>query len=589
MLSIRSLLNGTLLVCLVMSAVALAGGEAGNGGDALVCRNAVGEIKTVEFFDVYEARKVRQMVPKLGDPKLSPVAKVELMLKSIEGMSPTRTALYRQWLTTFFTDAKFLKAEILDNIPDAGPISYPKECAIEQLIVYREPLFPEDGPEKYLINQDLWDYLDNDNMAVAISHELIYREFTTIVQHPNSVRARYFNSNLFSMKLAVANYPEYTRIHIDAHTGYVDIHGVLAQINLLDKKYSPYAVDAEKNLREVPLQLYKSGTVYMAYVLNWDYAANMGQKLLPGYPFFGQTEQAKVIREGFFLPEYSYAKSGTQKMAIFGGGAQVDNIGTVAFHSNGALYTYRVPNFQADYVDERGPSDSHFLVKINDSSAIDLINTCALFYGPVEVAIHPNGLLRSYEAGTCSMRPEQPLEVSFTTKKGDIYDMEVSSNNTYPGSQLRLEFFDGAPNLAYIPTGTHNPVRVSKRGVLLFEGYKMRYYYGHDEMFTTESKIPGAFCGPDHGFTVSTPVLEGHSFFFIKATEGSMPERELECSTTDLRFETNPADGHLFSCGYKGDYHKEKPILILTGSGEKIRRADFYPTGKRRSIECTTK
>lgn len=584
MLSINHRFKSAALALFLGANLCVAGGEAGNGGDALVCRDKDNQITSVEFFDVYEARELRKMIPDLGDPKLSPTEKVESMLKSIEGISPTRAALYRKWLSTFFAEAKFLVGKTLEDIPDAGPIFYPKECGIEQLIVFREPLFPEDGSEKYLINKDLWDHLDNDNIAVAISHELVYREFTTIVNHPNSVRARYFNSFLFSRKLGMADYKDFTQIHVRSQAGYIDIHGVLAQINLLDKKYSPYSVSTEGKFKAVPVKFHSDGRLYSAYVLNWDYVLGTAQENLSLAPF-DHAEQAKAIREGYHLPEYSYLKSGKQKMAIYGQPAEATNAGLVFFYGNGRVYTFSIPYFQADYMEEEG-SSSRFEVKLNEKNSLNLLGLCSIFYGPIEVAIHPDGSLRSYESERCAMRPTNPLKISFQSKKGEEHEFLVESHSFYPGSALNLHFFDGAPNLAYVPTGTHKPARVTRKEKVVFEGYKIRYWYDAD-YFASESAFPKTTCGPKDGFRVDIPALQpGQNWFFITATEGGLASRELECLSPQFPFETTAGDGLLFSCGYKGNYLPDQPVITLTGSGDIIRHADFYSTTKRTTIEC---
>lgn len=169
--------------------------KAGNGGDAVVCRDANKKIISTELLDYYEGRVLRDMTFDLGAQTLSYQDKLELAMTRLERISPLRAALYRADIASFISNTKFLSGNTLVPIPDAEPISYPDGCAIEQLAVQKTPEFP--GDKLFTIDQDLWDQLSSDSRAGLILHEIIYKEALTY-GHENSVYVRYLNSLLAS-------------------------------------------------------------------------------------------------------------------------------------------------------------------------------------------------------------------------------------------------------------------------------------------------------------------------------------------------------------------------------------------------------
>ena len=187
-----------IILGMMTSGLSFAAKEVGNGGDAVVCRDAAGKIISAEFFDYYEARTKRGLTIDLGADNLPYDQKVELVLSRIERLNPHRAELYRGFLKTFIVETRFLAGVELVDIPDTGNAFVPIGCKLEQLAVQQEVKFP--GDSRYTINLDLWNQLDANNKAGLVLHEMILREaISDENMQTSSINARYLNS-IFSTK-----------------------------------------------------------------------------------------------------------------------------------------------------------------------------------------------------------------------------------------------------------------------------------------------------------------------------------------------------------------------------------------------------
>lgn len=177
---------------LTMSVTAWAEGGAnvGNGGDGVVCTAADGT-KTVELLDYYEARTLRDIEPKFGDPSRSVDVIVQDLLARLNPLSPGLAATYWKQAKDFVREAAFVSKARLIDIPDSHHLVIPENCSVTQIVIQQTPRFKED--KRYVIDKDLWDLMDNVTKAGMIIHEVIYR-YAIAEGHKDSVRTRYFNS-----------------------------------------------------------------------------------------------------------------------------------------------------------------------------------------------------------------------------------------------------------------------------------------------------------------------------------------------------------------------------------------------------------
>ena len=207
-----------------------AGGGVGNGGGAVVCRDAEGTIiKPVETMDRYEARTQRGLRPRftmsLEESDL-PNERLEFftgeIFKRLAKYSPIRAKEYSEWAKNFFNEANFLKDQTLTDVPDSEHLSVPVGCRFEQLVIQRLPEFPEDS--RYTINGDLWHAMKPVDRAIIIVHEMMVREMiethdrcrksATLMVCPEvqTKEVRYLNSLLFSDKISIMKFEEFDAV-----------------------------------------------------------------------------------------------------------------------------------------------------------------------------------------------------------------------------------------------------------------------------------------------------------------------------------------------------------------------------------------
>jgi len=438
-----SLISALAFQCLTQKAFA-SGREGGNGGTILECVNSDGKTTSVEFTDIYEAR-TRGMSPSMGSITLSPTQKVKEILQAFALRSPIRAALYLKWLDSFEKDRQF----ITDNEefavdPDTGSILIPKNCKLKWLTIYKDPVFPEDDQHPYHIIQKIWDRLDHDNQAAAILHELIYREFTTLTHQTTSERARYFNSYLFSGKMKALSPGDFVQAHVRSEAGYVDMKGILVQLQTIDEGYSSWNFRTAPTFQNEPKPtFYADGSVAAGQILNWDYISTSGgfagispidklKSLLQGTE---DLDQLNHLRGLSILSDFSYYTAGGKRLAIgnYGSGEKVEGE-RVTFSPKGTLSTFAASSFQP-YIDAENEG---FKVKVSDRSDFNLFY-CG--YGVHLVSLQDDGMLWTYESTHCGV---SELSLEETSKAGSVERLEITSTNSgYPCGSFFLGAFGG--------------------------------------------------------------------------------------------------------------------------------------------------
>lgn len=158
-----------LFLMLMNFAFAAGGDQIGNGGDVIICDDKV------EMLDMFEATDDSVTVD-LGGDQLDYVEKVLYVLEKVGKFQPERTKMYMEWFSTFQDEVKFRSNVKLPDIVDSGVIIIPESCRVEQIAIQMSDEEVELGYPRYVINKNLWDRLDENNKAVLILHEIIYRE-----------------------------------------------------------------------------------------------------------------------------------------------------------------------------------------------------------------------------------------------------------------------------------------------------------------------------------------------------------------------------------------------------------------------------
>jgi hypothetical protein len=159
----------------------------GNGGDVVVCKD-----KAV-MLDTYEALNLRNYGLGLGAANDSIDTKIKVAIRRIGNVDPFR-ALVISWLSeNFMNETKFVRGVELRDIKDSNEIFLPEGCKSQQIAIQNTKVIFSDP--FYVVNADLWDRLDNDNKAILILHESIYRASS---DQWDSSTVRFLNSMAFS-------------------------------------------------------------------------------------------------------------------------------------------------------------------------------------------------------------------------------------------------------------------------------------------------------------------------------------------------------------------------------------------------------
>jgi hypothetical protein len=201
------------------------GGGVGNGGDAVVCRDSSGNIRSAEALDRYEARTLFGMtVHSRARTRKDAVAE---FLGRLAKQSPFRAAEYLAWAKEFDANAEYLYGQELIDVPDSEHVSFPRGCGVEQLVIQKVPKFAEE--KRYTVNGDIWNALNGIDQAIVIVHEMILREMINVSRVPIQTRElRYLNAKLFSGEFETMSYDEVfdlmqkvPNLEFDEHPGVV--------------------------------------------------------------------------------------------------------------------------------------------------------------------------------------------------------------------------------------------------------------------------------------------------------------------------------------------------------------------------------
>lgn len=187
----------------------LDGDERGNGGDAVVCYGTQEEIHSVELLDYWEADVYWKMGRETPDPTQPFMTKVFALIDKLKDLDPPKHQRYSAWAHSFMSETNLMPEVELKDIPDSLIWVFPKGCRIEQIAIQKRPLYQEDP--RYIISQDLWELMDENNRAGLILHEIIYRDAIERGQ-TNSQHTRYFNAKISSTAFGNISLREYETV-----------------------------------------------------------------------------------------------------------------------------------------------------------------------------------------------------------------------------------------------------------------------------------------------------------------------------------------------------------------------------------------
>lgn len=172
------------------------------GGNASVCRDEKQKILSAEMLDSADLRIFGGHLD--FDPQEKTwQKKLKAKLKEWAHVAPLRMKQYQTWAETFLSETQFLSGVTISAIQDYGPIVTENQaghCRIQPVAFQRadEVLFP--GDQRYVVDLDVWNVLDENQRAVLVLHELVYRE--SLRMNPSSaVPTRKLTQLLVSKKV----------------------------------------------------------------------------------------------------------------------------------------------------------------------------------------------------------------------------------------------------------------------------------------------------------------------------------------------------------------------------------------------------
>lgn len=170
-----------------------ANNKVGNGGDGVFCVSPEGQPLNGTLLDFYESKQ--PLPPDIGVND-SYILIAENILKKIKKAAPKISEQYSIRLKNIESEFEFIKTEKLVDISDSMNFLSPgnSNCQILQIIIRKK--FVTKNESRFLVQENLWNRLDNINKAGLILHEIIYEHFSKLGQE-NSVKARRLNSFMF--------------------------------------------------------------------------------------------------------------------------------------------------------------------------------------------------------------------------------------------------------------------------------------------------------------------------------------------------------------------------------------------------------
>jgi hypothetical protein len=251
--------------------------EKGNGGDAIVCRNAEGKIKSAELLDYFEAREYRKL-PVSFDSSSSNEGYIrsvleklqsfdrykftkDIMLEASELLDALET--FRARGEAISDEYRFSSQNLLD-IPDSQHLIVPKNCSIEQFVIRVKRRVQEDP--KFLIQSEILNALTDRDLRGIVLHEVIYRVFIENMNAQDSRAARYFHQKVVEKTLNELTFVNYLELLHDLKMEYI--------LNRMDKGEIRAILPRYEVLPEGEIKMWvRNGETY-EIVLNADASFN---------------------------------------------------------------------------------------------------------------------------------------------------------------------------------------------------------------------------------------------------------------------------------------------------------------------------
>lgn len=190
----------------------MGGGDTG-GGSVVLCVDPQNKIKSIEVYDLYEAKR-RYGFTSNFEKAGSTEDALNLALKRLYAADPVTASQIATQIDLFSADSTILDDAAPPYAKDLDAIVIPDEslgCKIISTILQRTPTFPEE--KQFFINGKIWKAMVPEQRAAIILHEVLLQRVRAKYSNDivTSTGARYVNARVWANNLKELSIDEYNQ------------------------------------------------------------------------------------------------------------------------------------------------------------------------------------------------------------------------------------------------------------------------------------------------------------------------------------------------------------------------------------------
>lgn len=221
------------LTLLLISSSSLASKVVGNGGNIVRCKDG-----TVMLLDLYEASRDSRAYA-ISLPGQAADQKIEFAFNRLREFSPKRAEFYSSVYENLARSVRMIDGAHFPRVDDSGElhVRLPRGCHVEQIAVQEPFPFSPTG-KRLIINDELYDKLDENNRAALLLHEVITSE-AILWGSQKSTHLRPFTAFLVSRAAESASGEEFIHRVLNAGLLSYEAHGLVFSFDPRDPSDQP--------------------------------------------------------------------------------------------------------------------------------------------------------------------------------------------------------------------------------------------------------------------------------------------------------------------------------------------------------------